>query len=229
MVKKGIMYRLRILVAIMWGTLICTALLLMIFYIMHSGVDAIKEELKNIITNSNGNTMIVFLIIFFIRGLFFIPSTVLIFIGGALFDPWDAFFLCLIGQMVSSTVLYLISKFVGRQFFLSLENKNEFFHRVDASLTKKGFFATLVLSVIPIVPADTVSVVAGITGISFSDYFSGMFLGSAVFILPFLFLGKTLESSDGILLTLGLFFLLIAVTFWAWNHPHFREFFQKKK
>lgn len=218
--------RLQISIAIIWGSIILGGLLWAGFYVLENGIDAGKEAISNIISNSEGNAPLVFLGLFFVRGLFFIPSTVLILVAGALFDPIDAVILSIVGQMSSSVLIYVIAQFIGREFILAHEN--DFFKRIDKAISKKGFFTTLVLSIIPIVPADTVSVVAAITGISFADYLLGMFLGSLAFILPFVFLGQSLSSSQGLIITIPLFAILISITFWAWKHPHFRGFFKNK-
>ena len=227
--SKKIMYRLKVFVAILWGTLICSTLLFLLAYLSQHTFAEGKNELQHFIENANENMIFVYLGLYALRGILFLPSSLMVLLSGAIFPLKEAFFLALIGQMLSSVLLYGVAKFVGREFFVQLEDKSEIIARFDETFTKKGFFATLILSTIPIVPADTVSVIAAITGISFSDYFAGMFLGSIAFILPFMFLGESLHSSKGILITIGLFFLLLALTVWAWNHPHFRHLFRKSK
>jgi uncharacterized membrane protein YdjX (TVP38/TMEM64 family) len=96
-------------------------------------------------------------------------------------------------------------------------------------LTQRGFFATLLLILLPFIPADSVTIVAAITGISFADYLLGMFLGSIGTFFPLVFLGKSLGSIESFLWMMLSFFALLLITVWAWKHPRYNDFLRKKE
>lgn len=198
-----------------------------IIYLFQNGFSDGKEELMSLISGTNQWKPLIFLLVFAFRGFFLIPPLLLVFISGTLFEPIDAFIYSLVGQLLSGILLYLIAQFVGREFVASHEN--QFFKSIDEALSKKGFFATLLLTLIPFVPADSVTIVAALTGISFADFLLGFFLGSMGIFVPFILLGQSLTGSESILWSTIPFLFLLIITLWAWKHPRFKIFFRRKK
>jgi uncharacterized membrane protein YdjX (TVP38/TMEM64 family) len=224
--KKLIKY-LRLIVAILWGAVLFAGIAWVTFYLLKYGFAAGKEEIRDAIINANEWKCTMFLLIFSLRGLFFIPPLFLVIIAGFIFEPVEALVLSLAGQVISSILLYFVASFIGRKIIMS--SKNKILKKMDKMLSEKGFFATILLFLIPFVPADSVTIVAAITGISFADYLLGMLFGSIGIFFPFVFLKGSLNSIESFLWMILPFFALLLVTVWAWKHPRYNDFFGKKK
>lgn len=227
MSEKRLIKYLRLIVAILWGSIFFGGMIWITSYLIRYGFSTGKAEIRDVIVNANEWKCAVFLLIFALRGFLLIPPLFLVIIAGFIFDPFDALVLSLTGQIVSSIIIYGIAAFIGRR--VVMKSKLKFLKKIDKILSKKGFFAILLLILIPFVPADSVTIVAAITGISFTDYLLGMTMGSIGIFLPFVFFGKSFGSIESFLWMILPFFVLLFITVWAWKHPHYKNFFGKKK
>jgi len=227
MSHKKLIHYLRLAVAVFWGAILFGGILWIVSYLIRFGFSSGKSEIISSIIHVSEWKTGAFLLAFALRGLFLIPPLVLVVIAGAIFDPLDALVLSLAGQVVSGIILYLIAQFIGREFIL--QHENEFFKKIDHALSQKGFFATLILTLMPFIPADSVTIVAAITGISFADFLLGFFLGSIGIFIPFVLLGKSLSSVESFFWAIIPFVFLLIITVWAWEHPRFRDFLGKKE
>jgi uncharacterized membrane protein YdjX (TVP38/TMEM64 family) len=210
-------------VALFWATLVLSFSLWLLSYFITFGVEQGKLELQQMILLFAEFAPLVYVLLFALRGIFFVPATAMIILGGAIFNPLQAFVLSLIGLILSVMILFSLARFIGRDLVKKRENKQ--FRNIDEALAKRGFFATLIMIVIPFIPVDLVALVAGVTAISTADFFIGLLLGSLAMVLPIIFLTNSLGSPLGIALTIVSYLLVVLTTWWAYKHPHFEKLF----
>lgn len=227
MKSKQRMHYFRLCLGILWATVALGGLLFLTIFIAQHGLETAHAELRNFLLENSRWKEELFLLLFSIRIFFFIPSVAFILVAGAIFPPVPALLLSVAGETISSVLLYLLVQFLGKNFIQSHESR--FFKKIDHALEKRGFFATLVLVIIPFVPLDSIAIVAGLSRIAFRDFFWGIFIGIIGTTIPYLFLGSSLGQRKSILFAILGFFLIFLITLWAWKHPHFRHFFPKKK
>lgn len=101
--------------------------------------------------------------------LFFMPTLVITFAGGALFGPLLGTFLNLIGATAGATTAFLISRYAANGWFQQQNNQkmSQLIQRVD----RRGWTYLAVLRVIPILPFNLVNYGMGLTSIKLKDYF----------------------------------------------------------
>ncbi|MBM7614712.1 putative membrane protein YdjX (TVP38/TMEM64 family) [Alkaliphilus hydrothermalis] len=134
--------------------------------------------------------MLVFVGIASIRPFILIPSALLLVLGGIIFGTIMGTILCIIGILISSSLcFFLASRFEG--IFAKLL-KGKYLNRLEKLKDKEVIRTLFMMRVTPGFPFDPISYGAGLTGISFYDFFIGTFLGS----LPKVFLYSLL--GDGI-------------------------------
>ncbi|QQS58757.1 TVP38/TMEM64 family protein [Candidatus Peregrinibacteria bacterium] len=224
--NKKILSYIRLFFGILWASVLLGGLCWIFSYVLKYGWNETKTSLQTLIASKGESAIFYYLLLFSLRSFLFLPSTALVFLAGMLFDPLSAFFFALIGTTISLSLVYLGAQFLGKEFVQSHEN--EWFQRIDKTLSQQGFFATLILILLPLLPADSIAIVAGVTQISFLDFFLGILIGSAATVAPFVLLGNSLTHIVSLSIAILSFLFAIIITLWAWNHPHFRSLFQKK-
>ncbi|MBA2657017.1 MAG: TVP38/TMEM64 family protein [Tatlockia sp.] len=120
----------------------------------------------------------IFLVIYCLASILFLPTMVLTLAGGALFGPlWGTLF-NLIGATLGAASAFCISRhFVGD--WLALHNKAKF-NQLIAGVERRGWQFVALLRLIPIVPGNLVNYGLGLTRIKFSHFL----ITSFIFLIP---------------------------------------------
>lgn len=224
---QKILPRIRLVFGILWASLLLGGLFWISSYLLKYGWEETKLTAKTLLAAKGDLAPFYYLLLFSIRSFLFLPTTILILLAGVIFPPLSAFLLAITGSTLSLSVVYLLAQFFGKEFIQSHEN--EWFQRLDETLSKRGFFATLVLTLLPVLPADSIAIVAGVSRISFLDFFLGILIGSAPGTVPLVLLGNSFTHIASLGIAILSFLFTLMVTFWAWKHPHFQVLFRKRK
>ncbi|MBP0727139.1 TVP38/TMEM64 family protein [Bacillus sp. RG28] len=165
------------------------------------------EEWKTLLKHTSVNIPILFVLVFCLRIILFIPSSVLIVVGSFLFSPIEGICLSLIGMFLTETFIYAISRTV-------FQNKvNQFIHKKYPSLYEKilnnrsrylfGAVAT------PLAPADAACFAAASTKMPYFHYITVVLLGNIPIAILYTFYGNLLISSTWVTLALSILCILV--------------------
>lgn len=139
------------------------------------------------------NMRLVYILFVLLRFVLFIPSTVAIIIGIALFpdEPYFLLTINMIGILLGSYALYLAGRtFTPDDFFSTRKRKS--LPWVKEKLNAHGFYIVLVWSFFPLVPTDLMCFVAGTTKMDRFKFLSAMFIGELILVYVYIFTGKAL-------------------------------------
>lgn len=143
----------------------------------------------------------VFILVYFIATVFFVPGSILTLGAGFVFA--NAFGLgvgvllgtlaVFFGASTGAIAAFLIGRFLLRDWVSGLTKKYTIFEALDNALAEKGLRIMILLRLSPIIPFNALNYIAGVTSISFWDYVWAMFA-----ILPgtilYVFLGASAGS-----------------------------------
>ena len=150
------------------------------------------ENIRNIINSYGIFAPLVFILIFIIASVLFLPGSILSFTGGAIFGSIIGTIYTIIGATIGATLAFLFARHFTRSFFQeSIERKYKKIKEFNNKLEKKGFFTVIFLRLIPIFPFNGLNLALGITKVKLKDYILGTFLG----IIPGSFLYAYLGDS----------------------------------
>lgn len=164
---------------------------------LRSGIDT---ALKWIEANAVAG-MFVFMLIYFVATVLFIPGSILTLGAGFVFA--NAFGLgvglligilsVFVGASAGAIVAFLLGRYLLRDWVKGLANKYAVFEALDIALEEKGLRIMTLLRLSPIIPFNAVNYIAGVTSISFVNYCIALFA-----ILPgttlYVFLGASAGS-----------------------------------
>ncbi|PHR30352.1 MAG: hypothetical protein COA38_10575 [Fluviicola sp.] len=163
-----------------WIALIVAAIVLYVLFPKEFTAKGIKE----FIIQFNAVSIVVYMFICLIRGLFLIPSTPFVLAGALLFPNklWLVFIVSILGILGSGTFIYLAAQFLDFG-----EKKVKKINTINKKVRKHGFWIVLGWAFFPIVPTDLICYVAGRTRMNFWKYISALFIGEALLIASYLY------------------------------------------
>jgi len=115
---------------------------------------------------------------------FFIPGTVFVGVGAAVFGPYLGFACVWPGTLAGAVISWFAARMLGRKFVCSLIGNR--LMKYDDLLERNGFKAVLLLRLM-FVPLVLINYGVGLTKVRFWDYFFATALGEAATILAVTF------------------------------------------
>lgn len=164
-----------------------------------------KEVLRSTIQGWGHAGPFVFLAIFMIGTMLFLPGSVFIALAAVVFGTLWGFILVLLGHILGATLTFFIARYLGHDFVKNL--KISMLRKYDKKLEKHGF-ATVLYFRLLFCPFTPFNVAAGLSSISFAAYFWASLFGMipSTFVLTFFFDKITDIHSFGDVLTPQVFF-----------------------
>lgn len=127
--------------------------------------------------------------------LLYLPESLLLTFGGALFGGWSAFAYGWIATVVGTTTTFLIARYVARDWVRrTFVEKHDGFRRFDERFSQHGFFWVFFLrTVLGLAPPLNWAV--GATSVSFSQYAAGTALGVIPNVAVFVYFGGSIAEA----------------------------------
>ncbi|HPJ01367.1 MAG TPA: VTT domain-containing protein [Candidatus Limiplasma sp.] len=160
--KKQII-RFAVIVAILLALMIVATILLMP-YIRKLADPAVREQFKAWVISLGSLGYLVMIAIQIVQIIIaFIPGEIVEILAGVMYGGFGGLFLCLIGCVIASSGIFLLSKKLGAKFtqrFFSKDNLDRFAYLKDA---RKLEIVVFILFLLPGTPKDMLTYVAGTT------------------------------------------------------------------
>ncbi|MBP7416830.1 MAG: VTT domain-containing protein [Pyrinomonadaceae bacterium] len=149
------------------------------------------ENIAAFLERFQGAIWLVYLIFSILRGITLLPSTPLVLAGTMLFpgQPWAVLGVSMTGILLSSTMIYYFSDFLG--FDEYFESKNpDLSHKIKAKLEHPlGFLFVAGWAFFPLVPTDLVCYLAGTTRMKFPKFITAVGVGEVILCSFYIFFG----------------------------------------
>ncbi|MEC1420957.1 VTT domain-containing protein [Bacillus subtilis] len=174
------------------------------------------DDLQGFISENTKYAMLLFIALWIIRLLFFIPGVTLMFLGGVCFDSVVSFILSMAGIFLSETLVYVFSRmFSSGNMIKDLERK----HPELKKLLETYNYKFLALGMIcPIAPTDVVCFLSAAVGLKYRVYILTVVITN----IPLLIFSSFIvinfsESLAGTVLVIVSFVLISVVSIKMWN------------
>ncbi|MBK6656938.1 MAG: VTT domain-containing protein [Proteobacteria bacterium] len=130
------------------------------------------------IENAGAAAPLLFIAIYAVATVLFLPGIVITFVGGALFGPaWGTLWnLC--GATLGAAIAFVIARHLGADWVT--RHAGPRLRRLDEGVSKEGWRFVAFVRLVPLLPFNLLNYALGLTRISFRDYV----LATAVFMLP---------------------------------------------
>lgn len=124
-----------------------------------------------------------------------LPGQGLQFVAGLVYGFWPGFFLSMIGALAGSIITYYLAGFLGRDALHLLFGKRHIDDYLEKINSKKGFMLVFLIYLIPGVPKDLCTYVAGISHMKLKAFLVLSMIGRAPGIMGSLLIGR--EVGEG--------------------------------
>ncbi len=202
----------RMAIIAIWAIVIIAALLLIGPHRLIHVYSTIRPgEIRSTVLSFGSLSPVAFIFLNAIRPFTFLPVTPFTIAGGYIFGNFYGLILSIIGTMLSAVLTFFLSRYLFRDSIKRWIKGR--YDGVDKGLESSGIFMIAAARVIPIIPFDAVSYIAGISNISFTDYFIGSLIGEFPGAIVLTMLGSNLGriGTPIFYISLVLFILLLAV------------------
>ncbi len=131
----------------------------------------------------------IYLLLGCLRGLTFIPSTILIALGLPFFNPLPLYILTMVGIMVSTATVYYFSRSLKVDGFFE-KKYPKLLIKVQTLLKKNHLSTVIVLSISPVFPTDLLAYVSGMLRLDIKKLLLGIFIGEGLICAIYIFAGS---------------------------------------
>ncbi len=175
------------------------------------------EALEQWIQNAGGAAPILFMLIYALGTVFFLPGSLLTLLGGALFGPyWGTFYnltAATIGAMLSFLVArYLAADWVARKMDAQTGGKMK---QLVSGVENEGWRFVAFTRLVPLFPFNLLNYALGLTRISFSQYSIATYVCMLPGAVAYTYLGyagkEAIAGGEGMIQKILLAFALLAV------------------
>lgn len=157
---------------------ICFILALLIFIIGTLAFHKHYLEIIDWINDLGWLAPVLFLILYSLASLMFLPTMILTLAGGAIFGPVMGTVLNLVGATFGAAFSFLITRHLVYDWFS--RKRGERLNKLITGVEQKGWMFVALLRLFPIVPFNIVNYGLGVTGIRFRLYIITTF----IFLIP---------------------------------------------
>lgn len=129
------------------------------------------NELKLYINSFGIMAPCVFIIMFALATVLFVPGLPITVLSGILFGAFWGTVYVVIGSTIGVSLAFLIGRYLGRDIVKKMADKNERMSKLDNYIKEQGNTILIISRLIPLFPFNLQNYVYGITDIKFGTYF----------------------------------------------------------
>jgi uncharacterized membrane protein YdjX (TVP38/TMEM64 family) len=134
---------------------------------------------------------IVYILIYNIATLLFIPGSVLTIKGGCIFGVFWGSIYVIIAAIIGAVFAFLVGRYLSRDWVAKKMEKHPRFQAIDRAVGKEGWKIVLLTRLSPIFPFNLLNYAFGVTKVSLKDYILGS-LGLVPGTLMYVYMGSLL-------------------------------------
>jgi uncharacterized membrane protein YdjX (TVP38/TMEM64 family)/Fe-S oxidoreductase len=128
-----------------------------------------QETLRAWISNYGSLGPIVYMLVYAIAPVFFLPGLPVTIVGGILFGPLWGVIYAIVGSTAGACVAFLVSRYLAREWIES-KLKSPRWRRLDKGVEKHGWKVVAFTRLIPLFPFNLLNYAFGLTKIGFRQY-----------------------------------------------------------
>jgi uncharacterized membrane protein YdjX (TVP38/TMEM64 family) len=174
------------------GLLIFVGAAVVLFQVTDLGRYVKPEEIRATIQSAGPVAPVIYLLIYSIAPVFFVPGWIITVAGGLAFGALWGTILTVIGATIGATLAFFVARYLGRDFVAHLLKGK--LKTLDEQAAANGFQVIFFLRLIPLVPFNALDYIAGLSKIGVRDYILGTFLGIIPGTFAYVYLGSSLTN-----------------------------------
>ncbi len=183
--------------------------------------DISPEGIKSFILSFGWKAPFIYILLYTIRPFFLFPASLLSLSGGLAFGPIYGTMCDIVGGSLGAWISFFMSRKLGKEAVEDVFGRK--FSKLDFQLEEHGTRTIIYLRLIPFIPFDSISYVAGISKISFVNFA----IGTAFGLIPGSFIFNSLGNSLTDIFSTG-FYIAVFLVIMLFTIPLIIRKIQKK-
>lgn len=155
------------------------------------------QDLKVFIDKFGIISPLIFILIYIIATVFFLPGLPLTLLAGILFGPFLGTVWVSIASTAGATFAFLVARYSGRQFVVDKFSKSDLFIKLDQGVKKQGWKMVAITRLVPLFPFNAQNYAYGLTSISLKTYVLVSFLCMLPGTIAYIFLSGAIIGGEG--------------------------------
>ncbi len=155
------------------------------------------HKIKDWVSGFGITAPIVYICLYIVATLFFLPGLPVTVISGIAFGPVFGVVYVWVGATIGVSFAFLVSRYVARDIVERWVSGNNLFKKIDEKVEQEGWRILMFTRLVPIFPFNLQNYAYGLTNIKFLTYV----LVSAIFMLPgtiaYVQIGGAIVSGEG--------------------------------
>ena len=123
---------------------------------------------------------LVYILLYVVACIFFLPGLPITVLGGIVFGPLMGTIYTVIGAGLGLSSAFLVARYVFRESIERKFSDSQIFQKIDQGVKQQGWRIIMITRLVPIFPFNVQNYIYGLTGISFLQYS----ILSTIFIIP---------------------------------------------
>ena len=190
------------------------AVILILIQVFEVGRFLSPSLLRETIIGHGAVAPIVFIIIYILTTVFFLPGTPLTISSGLIFGSFLGTIYTVVGATIGATLAFIISRYLGKSFVERLlKNRYRKLYLYDKKIEENGLLVVLFLRLVPLFPFNGLNFALGLTKLEKKDFIIGTAFGIIPGSFVLAFFGNSLTELNIMKMVIaGLLFVLLALT-----------------
>lgn len=153
-----------------------------IFILRYYGLDeyitlANIAELRQTIGQYGFWGPLIYIILYIIGTVFFLPGLPLTILGGLLFGPIWGTVWCSTAAILGASLSFLAGRYAVRDLIKAKFSQNKYFKKIELGVKEHGWRIVLITRLVPLFPFNAQNYIYGLTNINFGTYFIFSWVG----------------------------------------------------
>lgn len=183
-------------IALAVGFIILLILFLVFDVYNYIGLDKI-EDLKEWILSFGIFGPLIYILLYWISCLFFLPGLAITIVGAIVFGPVLGTVLISIGSTTGATLAFLFARYIGRDFIVKKLGNNATYTKIDQGVKKQGARMLIITRLVPLFPFNVQNYLYGLTDINVFTYMFLSWLCMLPGTIAYAFLAGAIVSGQG--------------------------------
>jgi uncharacterized membrane protein YdjX (TVP38/TMEM64 family) len=150
------------------------------------------QQLRLFIESFEGTASLIFILMCTVRGLAFLPCGLFSALGGLLFGPLLGTIYTLAGLTAGSVITFYMARILGKGW--AQRAMGHSYDKYEGYISRDSFLSIFLMRVIPVLPFDAVSCIAGMSRAGAGRYVMATLAGSAPGVFIYVYFGDSVGS-----------------------------------
>ncbi|OPJ57264.1 TVP38/TMEM64 family protein [Alkalithermobacter paradoxus] len=155
------------------------------------------QNLKNWINGFGIMGPIIYILLYSVAALFFLPGLPIALLAGFAFGPIMGALWAATGATIGGTLAFLVARYAARSMVEGWVEGNEQFKKIDEGVEKQGWRMLMITRLVPVFPYNLQNFAYGLTKINLVTYIIVSFICMLPGAAAFTFMAGSIASGEG--------------------------------